>query len=346
LPNLRHVAFGLALLVPLPVSAGQDFPAWHHGPLSVRPSGFLDFIGLGRSASTGDSVSTRFGLIPLRATPSEATASFGHSRLNLKTEYDFLTEARISGYLEADFLSPPGTSLWHWRQYWGSVKVGSWEVLGGKGWSLLRPNREGIFTERGLMNTEVIDPAYHPGLAGARRRQARISRVFGKQTAAAAWHSNGDWEGKWALDAHAGHFEAAGLAGRAGRRALQVSAVAHVTSHLRIVTQQFWARRALNEALNLVAPGAGGYATLHGAEWEAGKRFEWYSYAGWVRSQRSAGNRMVRQFTTGWNWRSPAAGLRGVVTLGMQYSYLQRDHWDGREGDMHLVACRLRFAIP
>lgn len=312
----------------------------------MKPSGFLDLIGMARSADTADSVSTRFGLIPLTETPGEALASAGHSRLMLHTEYGLAGRAVVSGYLEADFLSPPGTSAWHWRQYWASLKLDSWEILGGKGWSLLRPNRDGIFTERGLMNTDVIDPGYHAGLAGLRRRQVRAAHTFGMQTAAAAWQSNGDWEAKWAVDGHAGHFETAGLAGRDGRRALQLSAVAHAAAHLRIVTQQFVARRALNEALNLMAPGASGFATLQGAEWDVGKKLEWYSYAGWVRSRRSEGNRMVRQFTTGWNWRTPAAALHGVVTLGLQYSYVDRVLWDGRAGGMHFVACRMRVAIP
>jgi hypothetical protein len=320
---------------------------WHHGPLAVRPSGFLDFIGMARSATTPDSVSTRFGQIPLSETPGQALDTFSHSRLMLKSEYWFSGKrAAVSGYLEADFLSPPGTSPWHWRQYWGSVRFGSWEVLGGKGWSLLRPNRDGVSTERGLMNTEVIDPAYHTGLAGTRRRQVRASYVFGRSAAAAAWQSNGDFEGKWALDAGSGHFEAAALAGRRGRRATQVSAVLHVSPQLRLVTQQFVTHRALNEALNLVAPEASGFATLEGPEWQVRKKLEWYGYAGWVRSNRSAGNRLVRQFTTGWNWRSPAAALRGVVTLSLQYSYLERELWSGGSGSMHYVMGRMRFAIP
>jgi hypothetical protein len=46
-----------------------DAPAYiNWGALTLHPFGFIDLIGMSRSASTNDSVSTRFGHIPLSAT--------------------------------------------------------------------------------------------------------------------------------------------------------------------------------------------------------------------------------------------------------------------------------------
>lgn len=349
MPVLRRFPLYFALLLPLGAAGpGQDFPAWHRGALTLKPSGFLDVIGLSRSATATDSISTAFGSIPLSDSDGQSLASVGHSRVMLKSDYDFVrARARFSTYLEADFLNPlHDAAPWHWRQYWSSLKVGSWEILGGKGWSLLRPNRDGVSSDSGLMNTDVLDPAYEVGIAGARRRQVRVMRRFGRQSAAAAWQSNGDFEGKWALDARAGHFEAAAISGHGGRRAVQLSTVANLNAHVRLVSQQYLARRALNEALSLVANGVDGFATLQGVEWQPTRKFESFSYAGFVRSHHSAGNRIVQQYTAGCNWRTPAPALRGVVTLSLQYSYVERALWDGRSGGMHYVMSRMRFSIP
>ena len=348
--HVGRVLFFFAIGVPLCAAdvSNAEFPAWHHGPLTVKPSGYLDVIGMSRSATTADSVSTHFGNIPLTDTPGETVASLAHSRLMLRSDYDFASgAARLTTYIETDFLNPQANSApWRWRQYWASIRMGRWELLGGQGWSLLRENRAGIRSDRDLMNTLVIDPAYHAGIAGARRRQVRATYRAGKQTAAVAWQNNGDFEGKWSLDGTAGHFETAALAGHGGRRALQVSGLGHLGDRFRVVAQQYLARRALNEALSLVSNGISGLATLEGVEWQTTKKLEWYSYAGLVRSERSAGNRLVRQYTSGFNWRSPEPSLRGTVTLSLQYSYVDRALWDGRSGGMHFLMYRMRFAIP
>lgn len=350
LPNPGRFLLFFAIGAPLCAAdnPSAEFPAWHHGALTVKPSGYLDVVGMSRSATTPDSISTHFGNIPLTDTPGESVASLAHSRVMLKSDYDFASgTGRFTTYIEADFLNPQINSApWRWRQYWASFRMGRWELLGGQGWSLLRENRLGIRSDRDLMNTLVIDPAYHVGIAGARRRQGRATYRTGRQTAAVAWENNGDFEGKWALDGAPGHLETAVLAGHRGRRALQISGVIRLGDRFRAVTQQYLARRALNEALSLVANGISGLATLEGVEWQATKKLEWYWYAGLVRGERSAGNRLVQQYTSGCNWRSPAPSLRGTVTLSLQYSYVERGLWDGRSGGMHFLMYRLRFAIP
>src|SRR5690242_478772 len=279
-------------------------PQWTDGNLTVHPHGFLEVIGMSRSETTADSVSTHFGNIPLTDTPAEGVASIAHSRLMLNSDYTLpKLNGKFAVYLESDFLnSKADAAPFRWRQYWGAFRMGGWELLGGQAWSLLRPDRAGVETEKNLMNTDVIDPAYHVGIAGARKRQVRLSRALGKQHAAVVWESNGDFEAKLTTDRGAGHFEIAGLTGHQGRRAVQASGVVNVTSRVRLIAQQYAARRAINEALGFVPSGINGASTLEGIEAQARHDLEVYSYAGLVYADRSAGNRLVRQYSAGFNW--------------------------------------------
>jgi len=128
---------------------------------------------MSRSAATCDSVSTKFGHIPLADTDGQTIGTLRHSRPMLRGDWS-AGGVKLTGYLEADFMNfAAGQSPYRWRQYWGQLTVGHWEVLGGQAWSLLRPNRTGIESDQGVMNTDVVDPGYHVGLAGPRVRQIR-----------------------------------------------------------------------------------------------------------------------------------------------------------------------------
>jgi hypothetical protein len=315
------------------------------GRLTLIPSGFLDVIGMTRSATTKDSISTRFGAIPLGDTPGESVASIAHSRLELRGELP-VGSIHFGGWAESDFSNPnPDSAPFRWRQYFGSARYGKWELLGGLGWSLLRANRVGIESDRLLMNTDVIEPAYQVGLAGARRRQVRVAREFGKQHAAFAWESTGNWVGKLTTDRKAGHFEVAGFSGRGGRSGANAAAIVHARPRLRLIGQQFWSRRDLAEALGLVPGGVGGWATMVGVESPVARDWEIYSYAGEARGAHSTGNRAVRQYSGGFHYRRRTPSLLGSVTLSLQYSYLDRSLWDGRTGAMHYVMYRLRYTL-
>jgi len=142
----------------------------------VHPAGFFEGIGMVRSASTGDTVNTRFGRIPTYDSSTGALLSASHSRLQVCAQ-----AGNLSAYVEADFLDAPGRNPYRFRQYWAEYRAGRWRVLAGQAWSLLRPNRSGISSEGSLMNTLVVEPGYHVGLAGLRNRQLRIV------------HDNGNW---------------------------------------------------------------------------------------------------------------------------------------------------------
>ena len=315
------------------------------GGITLRPGGFLEAIGETRSQSDADSVSTHFGSIPLTDTGVESVASLAHSRVMLKAERTAGPVA-FTTYLESDFLNPVADSApWRWRQYWGSARVGGWEILGGQAWSLLRPNREGMASDTALMNTDVIEPAYHVGLGGARRRQVRVGRTFGRQHAAVAWENNGNYVAKIATDRGFGHLEAAAFSGRSGRRGASASGFLRLSGRLRLATQEMWSHRDIAQALSLVPPLTSGFSVLEGVEAQCTKRLEVYAYAGIVYGDRSTGNRAVRQTSTGFNYRIPAPAWRGAVMLSLQYSYLDRAVWDGRTGQVHYAMYRLRYTF-
>jgi hypothetical protein len=315
------------------------------GSLALKPSGFFETIGETRSNTDPDSVSTSFGNIPLANTPDESLVSVAHSRLQLKGDLP-VGAVRVSGYAESDFLNPnPDSAPWRWRQYWGSAAWRGWEVLGGKAWSLLRPNRVGVSPEKDLLNTDVIEPAYHVGLAGVRRRQVRVVREFGRQHLALAWENNGNYVAKLTTDRSAGHFEVTAFSGRSGRRGAGAGAVINAGGRVRFITAGLWSRRDIAEALGVIPAGISGAGAIQGVEVQASRSLELYAYGGAVYGDRSSGNRTVRQWSTGFNYRKPPPGWYGAMLFSVQYSYVDRAVWDGRGGNLHYVMCRMRYAF-
>ena len=332
------------------LSAGEPSDSFepvlvHLGSLTLKPSAFLELIGMSRSATTADSVSTHFGNIPLEDTPGESLGSPRHSRLMLKGDVP-AGPFHFSAYLESDFLNfTPGQSPYRWRHYWGQAQIGNWEILGGQTWSLLRSNRVG--TGMDAMNTDVIDPAYHVGLIGSRLRQIRVSRTMGIYKAAVAWEGVGNFVAKVVRDTERQHYELAGFGGRTGRGGVAASAVAGLTPRLRLVTQAYWSQRAAYEALAVVPVGVNGVSTLEGIEAQIKKNLEVYSYGGLVYAARgdASGNRLVRQWTAGVNQKVSLPSLRSGLLMSLQYSYLDRAIWAGKEGVMNFLMYRVRYTF-
>jgi hypothetical protein len=317
------------------------------GPLRLRPAGFFEPIGLTRSQTSTDSVSTKFGSIPLTDSPAESLGSIRHSRLTLKADLP-AGEWNYTVYLESDFMNfTSGQSPWRWRQYWGQVRWGKWELLGGRAWSLLRPNRVGIASDRDVMNTDVIEPAYEVGLAGSRNRQVRLARDFGEYKAVVAWEGEGNLLTKVVRDHQRTHLEAGGLAGKAGRRSLTASAVVGIAPRLRIVTQQYWSKRAANYALSIVPAGANGFSSIEGVEAQITRRWELYGYGGFIYGSRVAtgANRVVWEWSGGANYRVPLPYLRAALMASLQLAQYDRSVWDGRHGELVYLMYRLRYTF-
>ena len=319
--------------------------AIHIGGATLRPGGFLDVIGMSRSASTADSISTHFGSIPLSGTPGQSIFSGRNSRIQLNGDYQ-IGEVKLSGYFESDFLNTtPRQSDYRWRQYWGRARWGKWEILGGQAWSLLRPNRKGFDSDHDLMNTAVIDAAYHVGLLGVRRRQFRLGRSFGDYKAVFAWETQGNFLTRVTADKRFGHLEATAFTGHRGRRGATIAAYVNLAPRVRFATQESWLKRSAFEALGVVGAGPNGLAALQGLEVRATKRLELFSYAGLVYASHSTGNRLVREWTVGFDHRTPVPRIWGAVLLSLQYSKTDRYAWTGRTGEMTFVMYRARYTF-
>jgi len=313
---------------------------FHLGPATLRPSGFFETIAMVRGATTGDSVSTRFGRIPLRDTPSESLASAGHSRMQMCGQV-----GNLSGYVETDFLNSVGKEPFRFRQYWGEYRIGKWRVLGGQAWSLLRPNRSGISSEGGLMSTYVVEPAYHVGLAGARNRQLRITREEGNWRVAVSYEAGKSFLAKVAHDSTRLHLEATGL-GAAHRGAVSVAAVIHAAHKIDFVTQEVISHGIGPELLNTIPPGVDAYSTLQGVEARIRPNLELFAYGGIAYGGPSAGNRTVRQWTVGFIRDLFQEQPWGAASLSAQFSQLDRSTWPGGYGSMNYFQIAFRYSLP
>ena len=293
-----------------------------------------------RTATTGDTVNTRFGRIPLHDSPSESLVSAGHSRIQVCAQ-----AGDLSVYVETDFLNAPGREPYRFRQYWGEYRIGKWRVLGGQAWSLLRPNRVGIESEGNLMNTFVVEPAYHVGLAGLRNRQLRVTREDGNWRVAISYEAGNSFLAKLAHDSRRLHLEAAGL-GSAHRRAASLAAVIHTPRKIDIVTQQVVSHGAGPGLLDTLPAQVNTCSTLQGIEMRVLRTVELFAYAGIVYGNHSSGNRTVREWTAGFIRHLFKQQRWGAASLSAQVSQLDRSTWQGSHGDMNYVQISFRYSLP
>lgn len=316
------------------------------GGVRIRPSGFFEYVEMLRSATTPDSISTRFGRIPLIETPHEWIDTPRHSRWMARADRA-LGPFNLSGYTESDFMDfRAGASSHRWRHYYGQARFGGWEILGGQTWSLLRPNKAGLSPERDIMSPSAIEPNHAVGFIGGRRRQLRAVRSFWRHyKTAVAWELGNNITAKVTRDVENVHLEVAGAAGPRGRRALSLAGSARVSGNLRIVMQQYLASNNLDEALGVVSAGRSGFATMYGAEIPLSRSFEVYGYAGLVSAARAADNRVVREWTVGFNRQAALPGALGRLLFSSQFAYVDRKTWDGKRGGMSYWMTRLRYAF-
>lgn len=315
------------------------------GPVTLEPAGFFQPVGMVRGATTGDTINTRFGRIPLDDSPEEALFSAAHSRLMLHASAPF-GEIRSMVYLETDFLNPPGEQPFRVRQIFGQIQYGKWKLLGGKGWSMLRPNRVGMLSDKDLMHTHVVEPNYHVGIVGLRREQIRLQRDDGRWQTAIAYESGGRWVAKAGHDGVRARLETSILAGTRGRKGASLAGVIHAGPKVNVVSQQFWSQGAGQDILNLLPLGVHAHSTLQGVEAQVRKSLELFGYGGIVYGGRSASNRVVRQWTGGFRRRLIADPVWGSVFLAGQYSQVDRAVWAGGHGDMNYAMLSLWFYVP
>jgi hypothetical protein len=315
------------------------------GGVKLRPGGFFDVVVMPRSATTADNIYTHFGAIPLTDTPGETLFSIAHSRVQLRGDV-LEGPVKLTGYVESDFLNPiRGNTPYRWRQYWGAVSWGKWEILGGRAWSMLRPNRIGIASDTGVMNTLVVEPSYHVGIVGSRNRQFRLARTMGDYHAVVAWETLGNFLFKATADKKFGHVELVALKGRHAATGVSAAATLKVAGPVRFITQEYWSKHAASQALSIIPAGINGGSALEGFEIAASRHVDLYTYAGWVYGARSKGNRVVREYTVGGDYRIFAPSRHTIVTLGLQLSRMDRALWTPQSGEMYYALVLARFSF-
>lgn len=339
---MRRNSLAALLLSARALSAGPPAPVPPTvalGPLDLAPAGFLESITAIRSPGSSEGISTRFGALPLGRGGTQAVSSFGHSRIIVEGK-----SGRWRAYYESDFLRRAPDEPYRIRQFFGEVKLGKWELSAGREFSLLRPNREGISSERSLMNTRVADPAYHVGLAGVRNQQVRAIRRMGGWNMAISFEDGRDGLVKFTHDSPRLHWEAMAVGGRRGHHGGGIAAIWRATPHIQLVTQQYAARGGGVDALGTAAQRVPAFSTIEGVETSMGK-WQPYGYAGLVYAARAPGNRTVRQITGGLI-RELARDRVGDFTLNVQLSRLDRSVWQGAGvGRQTLVMLSLRHTF-
>ncbi len=165
-------------------------------PLSVRykginltPGGFVSADAVWRRAGLASDISTPLNLIPYDGSSSSRLSEFFGSgratRVALLAESN-LASAKLSGYVESDFLSA-GTSstsnvtnsyTLRLRQGWGQVAFNNgWSVTGGQMWTLIAETRNGV-DNRSEAIPLTIDTSYNAGFSNPRQFGVRVAKNF------------------------------------------------------------------------------------------------------------------------------------------------------------------------
>jgi hypothetical protein len=168
----------------------SDSPAaLHYKGITVTPGGFLAAEFVRRSRALGADVNTPFTAVTMPgASQSSISEFFGSGR---QSRVSMLAEgkvgmAKLSGYVEADFLSAGVTSnnnqsnsyTLRQRQAWGQAALDNGlSVTGGQMWSLLTETKHGV-DNRSEALPMTIDAQYTIGFTWARQYGLRLAKNF------------------------------------------------------------------------------------------------------------------------------------------------------------------------
>ena len=177
--------------------AGESPTAIHFKGITVSPGGFLAAEFVRRSRALASDVNTPFNSVTMPgASASSMSEFFGsgrQSRISLLAE-GRLAAAKLSGYVESDFLSAGITSnnnqsnsySLRQRQAWGQAALDNgFSVTGGQMWSLVTETKHGV-DNRSEALPMTIDAQYTIGFSWARQYGLRIAQNFGNKVWLAA----------------------------------------------------------------------------------------------------------------------------------------------------------------
>jgi hypothetical protein len=163
--------------------------------VTITPVAFFALESVYRSRSINSDINTPFNSTPYPGAAQAHTSEFNFSgrQSRIGGLFEGNTGAlKLSGYLEADFLSAGVTSndnqsnsyTLRQRQFWGQAATKSgFKVTGGQMWSLVTETKKGV--ENRTENLPMtVDPQYHVGFSWARQPGLRLQQSFGGFTGA------------------------------------------------------------------------------------------------------------------------------------------------------------------
>jgi archaellum component FlaC len=171
------------------VVASESPSSIHYKGVTITPGGFFaaETVYRTRAASADDN--TPFTGIPFPGNSLAKTSEFNfggrQTRLSVLIEGKLAT-AKLSGYVEADFLGAGTTSnnrqsnsyVFRQRQAFGQVAFDNgWSFTGGQMWSLATETRKGIIN-RQEATPLVVDHQYNVGFTWARQYGFRVVKSF------------------------------------------------------------------------------------------------------------------------------------------------------------------------
>jgi len=163
--------------------------AIHYKGVTITPGGFLAAETVRRSRALGSDINTPFNQLTMPgASQSYISEFFGsgrQSRISMLVEGK-TSMAKLSGYVEADFLSAAVTSnnnesnsySLRQRQAWGQAALDDgWSFTGGQQWSLVTETKHGVDNRTEALPM-TIDPQYEVGFSWARQYGFRVAKNF------------------------------------------------------------------------------------------------------------------------------------------------------------------------
>jgi hypothetical protein len=163
--------------------------ALHYKGITITPGGFLAAEFVRRSRALAADVNTPLNSVTMPGASASNTSEFfgsgRQSRVAMLAE-GRLASAKLSGYVEADFLSAGITSnnnqsnsyTMRQRQAWAQAAMDNgWTFTGGQMWSLVTETKKGVDNRTEALPM-VIDAQYTAGFSWARQYGLRVSKNF------------------------------------------------------------------------------------------------------------------------------------------------------------------------
>jgi hypothetical protein len=170
-------------------SAMENPLAIHYKGVTLTPGGFFAAESVWRAHALGADINTPFNAVPMPGAAVNRVGEFfgsaRQSRISLLAEGK-LSAAKLTGYVEADFLSAGITSnnnqsnsyTLRQRQFWGQAALNNgFTFTAGQMWSLVTETKKGL-DNRTEAVTMTIDPQYNVGFSWTRQYGIRVTKNF------------------------------------------------------------------------------------------------------------------------------------------------------------------------